>query len=270
MKDRWGVVYCLKGGEWSCLLLKGCLEDFKCKGLQMNPAYIHLTQILQMKRYDKYRLYIKICVCWIVFICPHNSVYFCLPVYFNFIFICLPVYLSKNAGLFHSESVIPVYVSSLSYIFVHIYPSAFQYVCLSIYLLMSIFIVCLFVYMSTCLCLCLSVCISKCIFFYFATQCICLYLCLFVYQCVMFVCTEYMFVYLSTNQYGYVYFRLPMYACLFKSTYQNMSISILFVCLFVYLSTYQYAYVYVCLFVYLLICLCICLSVCLFVYLSTY
>ena len=209
----------------------------------MNPAYIHLTQILQMKRYDKYRLYTstKICVCWIVFICPHNSVYFCLPVYFNFIFICLPVYLSKNAGLFHSESVMPVYVSSLCYIFVHIYPSAFQYVCLSIYLLMSIFIVCLFVYMSTCLCLCLSVCISKCIFFLFCNS---MYLslsvsiCLHLSMCIMFVCTEYMFVYLSTNQYGYVYVRLPMYACLFKSTYQNMSISILFVCLFVYLSTY--------------------------------
>jgi len=32
-----------KGWGGGCLLLKGCLEDFKCKGLQMNPAYILYT-----------------------------------------------------------------------------------------------------------------------------------------------------------------------------------------------------------------------------------
>ena len=187
MKDRWGVVYCLKGGEWSCLLLKGCLEDFKCKGLQMNPAYIHLTQILQMKRYDKYRYYLQkyVCVELFSFVLIILYIFVSLSILILFLFvyrsICLPVYLSKNAGLFHSESVMPVYVSSLCYIFVHIYPSAFQYVCLSIYLLMSIFIVCLFVYMSTCLCLCLSVCISKCIFFLFCNS---MYLSLSVSICI--------------------------------------------------------------------------------------
>ena len=133
-------------------------------------------------------------------------------------------------------------------------------------------------------------------------KCICLYLCLFVYiyQCVMFVCTKYMFIYLSTNQYGFVHDRLPMYVCLFKSTYQYFSVSILFVglymfvclsiCLFVYIlislwfclsayvrlsiclqtnmSMYMFVCLYVCLFVYISICLCMCLSDCLFVYIS--
>ena len=127
---------------------------------------------------------------------------FYLPVYSNFLSIILPAYLSRNAGLFHCESVMPVYVSSLRYF------CPYLSVCLSI---------CLFVYLSTPIYLyCLSTCQR-------------------VYVCA------------CTNQYGYVYVRLPMYVCLFKSTFQYMSISILFVGLnmFVCLS--------ICLFVYILI-----------------
>ena len=221
MKDRWGVVYCLKGGEWSCLLLKGCLEDFKCKGLQMNPAYIHLTQILQMKRYDKYRLYIKICVCWIVFICPHNSVYFCLPVYFNFIFICLPVYLST--GLFVYRSIClkmrDCFIVNLS--------------CLSMFhpcvIFLSIFIrlpfnmsVCLFIY--SCLFL---------LFVYLST-------CQRVYVCAC------LFVYLNVS-FSILQLNVSVSICVYLST----SINVYNVCLH---------WIYVCLFVYKSIWLCICSS----------
>ena len=92
---------------------------------------------------------------------------FYLPVYSNFLSIILPAYLSRNAGLFHCESVMPVYVSSLRYF------CPYLSVCLSI---------CLFVYLSTpiylyCLSTCQRVYVCAChfvylnvSFFYFATS----------------------------------------------------------------------------------------------------